>query len=212
MSDDITYPVFRTPDPVFALRVARRLVQVGCHEDSWVSVCAYLDSVAEVQRVARAFPQGGFQGTSGDDEGAGVRREEDLPPLFYPVRGSDVPADPAGYEGRLPVECALNGVPVGSVEDAFLAAIGTNRGEINWSGLWWPDAPQAGLHGESKHAEVTLLLNTPTRDVDEQADDHTVLVHVLGSLDADGRQRREPYAHWLAEQVGLTVLGPWQHW
>ncbi|MFF8275741.1 hypothetical protein ACF05T_06435 [Streptomyces lateritius] len=51
--------------------------------------------------------------------------------------------------------------------------------------------PEAELHGESEHAEVTLLFNTRTR---EPADDHTVLVHVR-SVNIDGRQTREPYAH-----------------
>lgn len=99
--------------------------------------------------------------------------------------------------------------PVGSVEDAFTAGIGPSVGEINWQDLSWPDAPEAGFLGETKHAEVTLLFNTSTREYDEPAGDHTVLVHVR-SVNIDGRQRREPYAHWLAGQVGLTVIGPGQ--
>ncbi|WP_418955250.1 hypothetical protein [Streptomyces tritici] len=83
-------------------------------------------------------------------------------------------------------------------------------GEINWQNLRRPDAPDAGLHGESKHAEGTLLLNTGTREYDEtDPDHHTVLVHVR-SVNIDGRQMREPYAHWLAGQVGLAVIGPGQ--
>ncbi|MFD3680426.1 hypothetical protein [Streptomyces sp. NPDC058613] len=98
---------------------------------------------------------------------------------------------------------------VASVEDAFTASIGPSVGEINWQDLFWPDAPEVGFHGESKHAEVTLLLNTSTREYDEPADGHTILVRVR-SVNVDGRQMREPYAHWLAEQVGLTVIGPGQ--
>ncbi|MFD3580958.1 hypothetical protein [Streptomyces sp. NPDC058683] len=51
---------------------------------------------------------------------------------------------------------------------------------------------------------MTLLFNTRTRELD---DDHTVLVHVR-STSVDGRQMRVPYAHWLVEQGGLTVIGP----
>ncbi|MFB6577580.1 hypothetical protein ACFCYC_09115 [Streptomyces sp. NPDC056402] len=120
-----------------------------------------------------------------------------------------MPTDPAAYEGRLPLEWELLNVPVGSIEDAFTAAIGPSRGEINWELPCWPDAPGAGFHGESKHAEVTLLFNTTTRDLDEPADEHTVLLHVRRAL-VDGRQLREPYAHWLADQLGLTVVGPGQ--
>ncbi|MEU1896106.1 hypothetical protein [Streptomyces pristinaespiralis] len=56
---------------------------------------------------------------------------------------------------------------------------------------------------------MTLLFNTPTRELDEPADDHTVLVHVR-SASVNGRQTREPYAHWLAKQAGLTVIGTGQ--
>lgn len=56
---------------------------------------------------------------------------------------------------------------------------------------------------------MTLLLNTRTRDLDEPADDHTVLVHIRSAV-FNGRQTREPYARWLAEQVELTVIAPGQ--
>ncbi|WP_327167360.1 hypothetical protein [Streptomyces subrutilus] len=136
---------------------------------------------------------------------------EEGPALVVGVQGPDLPADPAVYEGRLPVECKLDDLPVGSIEDAFRAAIGANVGWINWEMLRRPDAPEVGFHGETKHAEVTLLFNTRTRELDERADDHTVLVHGR-SFTVDGRQMREPYAHRLAEQVGLTVIGPGQRW
>ncbi|MFF6787523.1 hypothetical protein ACFY9C_00425 [Streptomyces filamentosus] len=208
MSDDVAYPVFRTPDPALALGVARRLVEFGRCRQSHVSVYLDLRSVAEVRRVARDLPQGWFRGQEGYDEFDGVPLE-DRPALVFGVRAADLPTEPAAYEGRLPVECELLALPVGSIEDAFTAAVGPSTGEINWAALCWPDAPEPGLHGESKHAEVTLLFNTSTRDLDEPADDHTVLVHVRRT-GVDGRQSREPYAHWLAEQAGLTVIGPGQ--
>ncbi|MFF5977027.1 hypothetical protein ACFY7C_36595 [Streptomyces sp. NPDC012769] len=122
MSNDVAYPVFRTPDPALALCTARRLMEFGRCEHSEVSAYAELSSVAEVRRMAKA---------------------------------------------------------------------------------------EAGFHGESKHAEVTLLFNTHTRELDEPTDDHSVLVHVRSAV-FDGRQGNEPYAHWLAAQVGLTVIGPAQ--
>jgi hypothetical protein len=208
MSNDIAYPVFRTLDPALALSTARRLMEFGRCEYSEVSVYSELRSIAEVHRVAKELPEGWFRGQeeSGEFDGAPL---DDQPALVVGVQGPGLPTDPAAYEGRLPVECGLSELPVGSIEDAFTAAIGPNRGEINWAMLCWPDAPELGFHGESKHAEVTLLLNTRTRELDELADDHTVLVHVR-SVSVDGRQLREPYAHWLAEQVGLTVIGPGQ--
>lgn len=206
MSDDIAYPVFRTPDLALALSTARRLMLFGQQEDSDVCVCAQLHSVAEVQRVAKELPEGWFRGREED----GVPWE-DQPALVLGSKGPGLPVDPAAYHGRLPVQCELDYLPVGSIEDAFTAAIGPNRGWINWETLRWPDAPEVGFKGESQHAEVTLLVNTPTRELDEHADDHTVLLHVR-SVCVDGREIREPYAHWLAEQVGLTVIGPGQRW
>ncbi|MFI8391677.1 hypothetical protein [Streptomyces sp. NPDC085540] len=208
MSNDIAYPVFRTPDPALALSTARSLVEFGRRGYSRVSVYAEFHSVAEVWEVARELPTGWFRGREEYGEFDGVPLK-DCPPLVVGVQGPGLPADPAAYEGRLPLEWELLDLPVGSIEDAFTAAIGLSRGEINWEVLCWPDAPGAGFHGESKHAEVTLLFNTTTRDLDEPADDHTVLLHVRSVL-VDGRQRREPYAHWLADQSGLTVIGPGQ--
>ncbi|MFV5997740.1 hypothetical protein ACNPQM_36480 [Streptomyces sp. NPDC056231] len=208
MSNDIAYPVFRTPDLALALSTARRLIEFGRCEYSEVSVYAEFSSVAEVRRVAKVLPEECFQGQVDYEEFDGVPLAE-RPALVVGVQGPGLPVDPAAYEGRLPVECGLSELPVGSIEDTFTAAIGANVGWINWESLRWPDAPEVGFHGESKHAEVTLLFNTHTRELDEPADDHTVLVHVRSAV-FGGVQTREPYAHWLAEQVGLTVIGPGQ--
>ncbi|MFJ6405930.1 hypothetical protein ACIQK9_10450 [Streptomyces hydrogenans] len=208
MSDDIAYPVFRSPDSALALSVARRLMEFGRCEQSRVSVYLDLRTVTEVLRVGQELPQGRFRGQEAYDEFDGVPWE-DQPPLVLGVQGAALPPEPAAYEGRLPVEYELLDLPVGSIEDALPATVGPSMGEINWALLSWPDAPELGFHGESKHAEVTLLFNTSTRDLDQPADDHTVLVHVR-KVTVDGRQKREPYAHWLARQVGLTVIGPGQ--
>ncbi|MGC4987491.1 hypothetical protein ACLQ18_44190 [Streptomyces sp. DT193] len=209
MSDDIAYPVFCTPDLAVALSTARRLMEFGRYEGSKVDVFAELCSVAEVRRMARELPQGRFSGQWDDREVDGVPLKN-WPPLVAGVLGPDLPTGPAAYEGRLPVEYELGDLPVDSIEDAFAAAIGPNMGWINWNWLCWPDVPERDLHGESKHAEVTLLFNTRTRDLDEPADDHTVLVHVRRGTFGGGRQVREPYAHWLAKQAGLTIIGPGQ--
>ncbi len=209
MSNDIAYPVFHGPDPVLALSMARRLMELGRCEYTNVSLYAELRSVDEVRRGAKELPEGWFRGQEQYGEFDDRVPFEDLPAWLVGVRGAGLPTDPTAYEGRLPVDYELLDQTVDSVEDAFTAAIGPSVGEINWQDLCWPDAPEVGFRGESKHAEVTLLLNTRTRAYDEPADDHTVLVHVR-SVDIDGRQMREPYAHWIAGQVGLTVIGPGQ--
>ncbi|MDV5149706.1 hypothetical protein R1T08_37765 [Streptomyces sp. SBC-4] len=181
-------------------------MEFGRREYSDVSAFAEFSSVAEVRRVASAMPGGWFCGASELEEFQGVPFE-DQPPFVVGVPASGLPAEEAAYEGRLPVEWEVLDRPVGSIEDAFTATIGPNAGEINWQSLEWPDAPEAGFHGECKHAEVTLLFNSRTRYSDEPADAHTVLVHVR-SVVIDDRQIGEPYAHRLAAQVGLTVIGP----
>ncbi|MFJ4691712.1 hypothetical protein [Streptomyces sp. NPDC088766] len=208
MSNDVAYPVFCTPDPALAVSTARRLVEFGRTEFCKVSVYAELPSVAAVRRVAKALPQAWFRGREKPEE-FDVARSDARPALIFGVQGFALPADSAVYEGRLPVACELDDLPVGSIEDAFVTLIGPNAGELNWDSLSWPDAPELDFFGESKHAEVTLLLNTRTRELDEPVADHTVLVHVR-SISVDGHQLREPYAHWLAQQVGLTVTGPGQ--
>ncbi|WP_329389932.1 hypothetical protein OG625_37655 [Streptomyces sp. NBC_01351] len=208
MSNDVAYPVFRTPDPALALSTARRLMEFGRCEYSEVSVYAELPSVAEVRRMAKELPEGWFRGQEEHGEFDGVPLEE-YPVLVVGVQGPGLPTDPTSYDRRLPVECSLLDLPVGSIEDAFTAAIGPNTGEINWETLCWPDASELGFRGEHKHSEVTLLLNTHTRHLHEPADDHTVLVHVRSAI-FDGHQVNEPYAHWIAEQVGLTIIGPGQ--
>ncbi|MGW3321415.1 hypothetical protein [Streptomyces virginiae] len=137
---------------------------------------------------------GRFRAQEEYEESDGVPLVE-RPALVVGVEAAGLPTDPASYEGRLPVEFDLYGRAVGSVEDAFTAAIGLNRGEINWRNLCRPKVPSQGLYGECTHAEVTLLFNTRTRDLDEPA---------------DGRQMMEPQVRWLAGQTGLTVLGPGQ--
>ncbi|WP_405566598.1 hypothetical protein OG317_00110 [Streptomyces sp. NBC_01167] len=208
MSNDVAYPVLRTPDFALALSTARRLMEFGRCKHSKVSVFAEFHSVAEVRRVAKELPEGWFRGQEEYLEFNGVPLEEQ-PGLVVGVQGPGLPADPAAYEGRMPMECELYDLPVGSIEDAFTAAIGANTGWINWDSLCWPDAPEVGFRGESKHAEVTLLFNSRTRELDECADDHTVLVHVR-SVSIDRREMREPYAHWLAKQMGLQVIGAGQ--
>ncbi|MFD3580957.1 hypothetical protein [Streptomyces sp. NPDC058683] len=127
MSNDIAYPVFRTPDLALALSTARRLMEFGRCEYSEVSVYAEIRSVAEVRRVAKELPEGWFRGQADCLDVDGVPLEEQ-PALVVGVQGPGLPADPAAYEGRLPVECELYDQPVGSIEDAFTAAIGAERG------------------------------------------------------------------------------------
>lgn len=59
MSNDIAYPVFRSPDPVLALSLACRLMEFGRCEYTNVSLYAELRSVDEVRRGATRCGGGG---------------------------------------------------------------------------------------------------------------------------------------------------------
>ncbi|WP_406423837.1 hypothetical protein OH809_04270 [Streptomyces sp. NBC_00873] len=108
----------------------------------------------------------------------------------------------------LPFTLSMLDQPVGSIEDHFAAVVSSHPAEIHWSALSWPEAPERGLHGEGKHAEVTLLLNCNSIGLDARADTHLVLVHVRRG-NRDGYEDR--FAEWLAEQIGQKVIGPPQH-
>ncbi|MFF8883652.1 hypothetical protein [Streptomyces flaveolus] len=56
---------------------------------------------------------------------------DDLPAWVAGVQGSRPPADLTAYEARLPVQCELLGLPVGSIED----------------GWWSPSAATCSLRG-----------------------------------------------------------------
>ncbi|MFE2536562.1 hypothetical protein [Streptomyces sp. NPDC059371] len=94
---------------------------------------------------------------------------------------------------------------MGSIEDRFTAAAAGHVAEILWDYLGWPEVPEAGLYSEFTHAEVSVLFNAATRDLNERIDGHTVLVHVRYG---GGGAYEVRHASWLAEQVGQTIIGP----
>lgn len=104
MSNDVAYPVFRTPDPdpvpALALSTARRLMEFGRCEYSEVSVYAELPSVAEVRRMAKELPEGWFRGQEEHGEFDGVPPKE-YPVLVVGVQGPGLPTDPTSYDRRL---------------------------------------------------------------------------------------------------------------
>ncbi|MGW6356274.1 hypothetical protein ACWFR5_13955 [Streptomyces sp. NPDC055092] len=202
MSNPIAYPVFRTPDPVLALRVARQLVAVGDRQCAEVSVDVELCTVQEVLRIRKALPDAWFRKEDVEDW---TRDPSDPTGLHGGVHAPELSSDPDFLSSRLPLWASMEYRPVGSVEEEFAALVGPNIGEIWWSGLFWPDVPDRDIHGEPNNARVSLLFNCRTQGLDERSDDHTVLVHVR-RRNRDGSEER--HASWLAEQIGQTVIGP----
>ncbi|MFD7631315.1 hypothetical protein ACFV7Q_35770 [Streptomyces sp. NPDC059851] len=205
MSNDVAYPVFRTPDRDLALRTARRMVAFGAQPYSQVSVEAEVPTLAEARRLRDALPESWF--TCWDVDAPSVP-PPNIPDLTYSVPAGGLPDDLTGAEVYLPLSVSMLDQPLGSIEDHFAAVVGPHPAEVRWSSLAWPEAPERDLYGEGKHAEVTLLLNCDSRELDARADTHSVLVHVR-RRNGDGYEDR--FAEWLAEQIGQKVIGPPQH-
>lgn len=205
MSSSVAYPVFRTPDLDLALRVARRMVAFGVQPTSEVSVEAEVPTAAEVGRLRDALPDSWFTCWNMD---APAVPPPGIPDLTCPVPASELPDNLADTRVYLPLTVSMLGRPLGRIEDRFAAVIGPHPAEIHWSSLSWREAPERDLYGERTHAEVTLLLNCDSRELDARADTHLVLVHVRRH-NGDGYEER--FAGWLAEQIGQKVIAAPQH-
>lgn len=205
MSNDVAYPVFRTPDLGPALRVARQMVAFGAQPWSVVSVEAQAPTIAEVKRLRGALPESWFTCWGMN---APAVPPPGIPDLTCSVPAQELPDDLADAEAYLPLAASMVDQPPGSIEDRFAAVIGPYPAEIHWSSLSWPEAPERDVYGEENHADVTLLLNCDSRELDARADTHLVLVHVQRH-NGDGYEER--FVQWLAEQIGQKVIGPPQH-
>ncbi|MCX5374771.1 hypothetical protein [Streptomyces sp. NBC_00103] len=205
MSNPVAYPVFRTSDPVLALRVARQLVGVGDRQCAEVSTDVELRTVQEVLRLREALPDAWFRKEDAEDW---VRDPSDPTGLHVGVHAPELSGNPDFLAAHLPLWASMQYRPVDSIEEEFAAVVGSNIGEIWWSGLVWPDVPGSGIHGEANNARVALLFNCRTTDLDERFGDHDVLVHVLRR--SSDQKAEERHASWLAAQIGRRVIGPRQ--
>ncbi|WP_336318931.1 hypothetical protein [Streptomyces lavendofoliae] len=202
MSSPVAYPVFRSPDPVLALQVARQLVGVGDRQYAEVSVDVELCTVPEVLRIREALPDAWFRKEDIEDW---ARDPSDPTGLHRGVHASGLSGDPDFLSSHLPLWASMEYRPLDSVEEGFAALVGPNIGEIWWSSLVWPDAPGRDIRGEADNARISLLFNCRTLGLDQRSDDHTVFVHVR-RRSRDGSAER--HASWLAEQIGRSVIGP----
>ncbi len=205
MSNGVAYPVFRTPDVDLALRVARQMVAFGAQPYSKVSVEAEVPTVAEVGRLRDVLPDSWFTCWNMDSP---TVPPPGIPDLTCSALARELPDNLADIQAYLPLTLSMLDQPLGSIEDHFAAVVGPDPAQIHWDSLSWPEAPERDLYGETKHAEVTLLLNCESRELDVRADTHLVLVHVR-RRNGDGFEER--FAGWLAEQIGQKVMGAPQH-
>ncbi|MFI5529685.1 hypothetical protein ACIA8O_14215 [Kitasatospora sp. NPDC051853] len=181
MTTERAYPVLHTPDLAEAVATARDLLALAGLAETSVRCTAPATGPDQWRRLLAALP--------------GARTVRD--PFATPV-----PHD--GPWPEVPVKVFQEEAPLGSVEDAFLAALdrapGT-PGTLEWWPVRWPSVPRLHLPGYAgAHSSVELLVNSPAPQGGSPSFGHAVLIHVRG---ADLER-----AQWLAERVGRTVIGP----
>ncbi|WP_133900203.1 hypothetical protein [Streptomyces sp. KS 21] len=199
MSNGVSYPVFRTSNPAAALALARRLLTLGEREYAQVSVDAELCTVTEVLRLRGSLPDAWFR-TENDD--FWLRDPNERAELRFEFHAPELSEKTGELLPLLPLWVSMLDQPVGSVEDEFTALVGANYGWIRWDQAIWPEVPELGYGGRVEHDGVTLVFNCDAAGTDRQVGTHTVCVDVHRTHDA------QRYAAWLAERVGLSVIGP----
>ncbi|MFF2748153.1 hypothetical protein ACFVVA_21715 [Kitasatospora sp. NPDC058048] len=191
MSTSHVLPVLRTTNRWVAYDAAQRLLGITVHRHS-TEANAYADELtaAEARRLFEAFPDhvhpGGQERTVGTDE----------------LRRLLAAGDPR-VDALAPFGFQLDERPAGSIEDRFLALLGSSPASLSWDGFAWPAAPELGLDVRAKDAGVQIALSSDNVDFDRPADDHTLFIHF--------RQGDVERAEWLARQVGLAPVGPVEH-
>jgi hypothetical protein len=191
MSTSHALPILRTTDLQVAYATVERLLRLviplkGFH----VSAEAQALILAEAQCMTLAFPEATI-----------APRDPRWPESNEEIRELVAAGDERAL-GALPVTLILDQRPVGSIEEMFFTIIGTGWASINWSWFQWPAVPELGLEPRAKDAFVQIAINS--RDVQSEipAADHTVFIHLRGE---DNTR-----AEWLARQVGLQPIGPWE--
>ena len=194
MSSSSAYPVLRSTDLRAAFAAARRLLALITPMDRFhVNAQARAGTFDEAQRLLAALP------------GAHVSPEDPTRPESRAelrrmiASGGDLPA------GCLPVTVLFDQAAAGSIEDAFIAAIGDAPASVDWDWFLWPSVPALDLGPDGRNSHLRLDINgwPPGSGTASLTGEHVLYVHV--------RENDVERAQWLAEQVGLRVLGPSEH-
>ncbi|MGW4704865.1 hypothetical protein [Streptomyces sp. NPDC004285] len=186
MGHSRAYPVFRTTDAAEAYARAGRLVALLERLDDTVFVEAEVRTVAEARRLAALLPEPAadpLEPVSGEH----LLREVDV------ARAED-----AEIEAALPL-CLSGDVPVGTLGEDLLRALGQGTASVDWHGRW-PDDRDTGRPGSHQYDGVQLVFHGEDVQGAERTPHHTVFVHL---------DKREDLtrARGLAALVGGEILG-----
>ncbi|MEV0174177.1 hypothetical protein AB0I00_24040 [Streptomyces sp. NPDC050803] len=180
MGNSHAHPVFRTADLAAAVSTARQLIDLADSTDGEVSFEATVSGARELERLRACMPP--------------------VTEFGYGQSPAIQPATGATSVSPFPMFVSWTAQPVGKLEDLFAAAVGKCPATLVWSRLRWPAVPALRLPAEDEHAHVSLSANSRQLHWDEPAPDHTVYIH-----DRQGSYLRP---QWLAEQIGLHLIGP----
>ncbi|MDX3226216.1 hypothetical protein [Streptomyces sp. ME19-01-6] len=180
MGNSQAYPVFRTTDLAAAVETARRLLAIGDPTGVKVSLEVTVSEASELEMLSAAMPTATAFGCG---QSPAIQAST-----------SSVIASP------FPIFLEWTSQPLGRLEDCFVAVAGKCPATVVWSRVGWPEVPALHLPAEEEYAHVSVSINSRQLHWDEPAPDHTVHIH-----DRKGGSLR---AQWLADQVGLYLIGP----
>ncbi|MFF0143139.1 hypothetical protein ACFYRN_42860 [Streptomyces sp. NPDC005227] len=177
MSNSYAQPVLRTADLSESLRIVERLLAIADTSELEVDFEALVSSAAYLPTLEQMLPTAEWWAAGAGGSWGLV----DSPPAHSVVRLRSWANPPVLVE-------------------PFLEAVGDSPTIVRWDFTGWPEAPEAGLgRGGTRGAFVTLCAYANDLELEEPAADHSVFVHVK-EIDAER-------GLWLANQVGLRVLG-----
>ncbi|GAA3495632.1 hypothetical protein GCM10019016_027320 [Streptomyces prasinosporus] len=178
MSNSYAQPILGTTDLAAAMHIVRQLLALADTRELEVDFEARVSSVPTATALMALLPDADWW-AEGDRKGSSEAGDDPLAHLPVRMRNWALPPD---------------------LVDPLVKATGGAPATVRWDFSGWPEAPEVGLGvGGCRGAFVTLCLNAHDLDLEEPATDHTVFVHV--------KQIEAERAPWLAEQVGLQVIG-----
>ncbi|MGW1181531.1 hypothetical protein ACWD7Y_01270 [Streptomyces drozdowiczii] len=178
MSNSYAQPILRTADLSEALRAVDGLLGIADLGNLEIDYEALISSPVALEGLLGLLPYGTWY-AKGDEDASSEAGND--PAAHLPIRWSSWAESPETVPG-------------------FLAALNDTPATVRWDFSGWPPAPEVGLGGGgTRGAFVTLCMNVHDLELEQPAADHMVYVHV--------KQIEAERAPWLAEQVGLRVIG-----
>ncbi|MFF4102864.1 hypothetical protein [Streptomyces sp. NPDC001903] len=195
MGNSTAYPVFRTTDATLAYTQAKHLSTLMAECEGTVGLYSELRTVEDARRMVVVLPGANFDyldmrtGPAGED-------------LWFDLDVTT--AGDAALEAHLPLDVTAD-VPMGTVEERFVAALGQGTAAICWRGLW-PDRPEADQRASANFDGVQIVFHGAEAQLNGWTEHHTVFVH--GGSGRGALTRAEELAALIdGGRLGVPQLG-----